>query len=285
MDTFLICIKNLFSLIIQYLRMEENHFKFTNAVVGVPLFFVLFLWFVYWLEIRFGFDFDDNGILPRTFSGLQGIIFSPFIHSNIEHLYNNSIPLIVLLAALFFFYRKEAIGILVYGILLSGAITWLIGRENYHIGASSLIYVLVSFIFFKGIQTQYYRLVALSLTVVVLYGGMVWYVFPKIDETISWEGHLSGLIAGFVITFLYKKPEFKKVIKYDWERPDYDSSEDKFMQRFDENGNFVDLPKPEIVEENQMGIDSFFQSNSNVVYDFIENQEDINEKNESKLES
>lgn len=246
---------------------------------------MLFLWFVYWLEIRFGFDFDDNGILPRTFSGLQGIIFSPFIHSNIEHLYNNSIPLIVLLAALFFFYRKEAIGILVYGILLSGAITWLIGRENYHIGASSLIYVLVSFIFFKGIQTKYYRLVALSLTVVVLYGGMVWYVFPKIDETISWEGHLSGLIAGFVLTFLYKKPEFKKVIKYDWERPDYDPSGDKFMQRFDENGIFVNPPKPEIIEEDQIEIDPFFQSNSNVVYDFIENQEDINEKNESKPES
>ncbi|PZX92551.1 rhomboid family intramembrane serine protease [Flavobacterium aquariorum] len=265
--------------------MEENHFKFTNAVVGVPLFFVLFLWFVYWLEIRFGFDFDDNGILPRTFSGLQGVVFSPFIHSNIEHLYNNSIPLIVLLAALFFFYRKEAIGILVYGILLSGAITWLIGRENYHIGASSLIYVLVCFIFFKGVQTQYYRLVALSLTVVVLYGGMVWYVFPKIDETISWEGHLSGLIAGFILTFLYKKPEFKKVIKYDWERPDFDPSEDKFMQRFDENGNFVNLPKSEIIEECQIEIDPFFQSNANVVYDFIENQEDINNKNESKTES
>lgn len=264
--------------------MEENHFKFTNAVVGVPLFFVLFLWFVYWLEIRFGFDFDDNGILPRTLSGLQGIIFSPFIHSNIEHLYNNSIPLIVLLAALFFFYRKEAIGIVVYGILLSGVITWLIGRENYHIGASSLIYVLVSFIFFKGIQTQYYRLVALSLTVVVLYGGMVWYVFPKIDETISWEGHLSGLIAGFVLTFLYKKAEFKKIIKYDWEHPDYDSSEDKFMQRFDENGNFVNPPKPEIIKDDKIEIDIFFQSNSNVVYDFIEKQEDINEKNESKPE-
>jgi membrane associated rhomboid family serine protease len=265
--------------------MEENHFKFNNAVVGVPLFFVLFLWFIYWLEIRFGFDFDDNGILPRTFSGLQGIIFSPFIHSNIEHLYNNSIPLIMLLAALFFFYRKEAIGILVYGILLSGGITWLIGRENYHIGASSLIYVLVSFIFFKGLQTQYYRLVALSLTVVVLYGGMVWYVFPKIDETISWEGHLSGLIAGFALTFLYKKAEFKKVIKYDWERPDYDPSEDKFMQRFDESGNFVNPPKPEIIVENKVEMESFFQTNSNVVYDFIEKQEEINEKNESKLES
>ena len=149
---------------------------------------------------------------PGTVSGLQGVVFSPFIHSNIEHLYNNSIPLMVLLAALFFFYSKEAWGILVFGILLSGGLTWIIGRENYHIGASGLIYVLVSFIFFKGIQTQYYRLVALSLTVVVLYGGMVWYVFPKIDDTISWEGHLSGLISGLVLTFFYKKPEFKKVI-------------------------------------------------------------------------
>jgi membrane associated rhomboid family serine protease len=265
--------------------MEENQFKFTNAVIGVPLFFVLFLWFIYWLEIRFGFDFDDNGILPRTFSGMQGIVFSPFIHSNIEHLYNNSIPLLVLLAALFFFYSKEALGIIVYGILISGTLTWIIGRENYHIGASSLIYVLVSFIFFKGIQTQYYRLVALSLTVVVLYGGTVWYVFPKVDETISWEGHLSGLIAGFVLTFLYKKAEFKKVVKYDWERPDYDPSEDKFMQRFDENGNFVNLPKPEITEEDEIEFNPIFLSNSNVVYDFIENKEDINEKSESKPES
>ncbi|HSD05844.1 rhomboid family intramembrane serine protease [Flavobacterium sp.] len=266
--------------------MEENNFKFTNSVVGVPLFFVLFLWFVYWSEIRFGFDFDDNGILPRTFSGMQGIVFSPFIHSNIEHLYNNSIPLVVLLAALFFFYSKEAWGILIFGILSSGFLTWLIGRENYHIGASGLIYVLVSFIFFKGIQTRYYRLVALSLTVVVLYGGMVWYVFPKVDDTISWEGHLSGLISGFVLTFFYKKPEYKKVIKYDWEHPDYDPSEDKFMQRFDENGNFVNLPKiEEFEEEIQLETNPFFQSNSNVVYDFIENQESINEKNESKSES
>jgi membrane associated rhomboid family serine protease len=236
------------------------------------------------LEIRFGFDFDHNGILPRTFPGLQGVVFSPFIHSNIEHLYNNSIPLLVLLAALFFFYSKEAVGIVVYGILFSGILTWIIGRENYHIGASSLIYVLVSFIFFKGIQTQYYRLVALSLTVVVLYGGTVWYVFPKVDEAISWEGHLSGLIAGFVLTFLYKKAEFKKILKYDWERPDYDPSQDKFMQRFDENGNFVNPPKPEIIDETHSEINPFFISNSNVIYDFIENKEVINEKNESKPE-
>ncbi|WP_348799400.1 rhomboid family intramembrane serine protease [Flavobacterium adhaerens] len=265
--------------------MEENNFKFTNSVIGVPLFFVLFLWFVYWLQIRFGFDFYDNGILPGTFSGLQGILFSPFIHSDIEHLYNNSIPLLVLLAALFYFYRNEAVGIVVFGILFSGGLTWLIGRENYHIGASGLIYVLFSFIFFKGIQTRYYRLVALSLTVVIVYGGMIWYVFPKVDEAISWEGHLSGFITGFVLTFFYKKIEYKKVIKYEWERPDYDPSQDKFMQRFDENGNFVNLPKPEIIEEFPKESNFYFLPNINVVYDFKENQESLNEKNESKLES
>jgi len=229
--------------------MNDDHFKYSNSVLGLPLFFVLFLWFVYWLEIRFDFDFVENGIFPRTVSGLQGIIFSPFIHADIEHLYNNSIPLLILLAALQYFYARQSFAIIGYGIILSGLITWIIGRESYHIGASGLIYVLVGFIFFKGIQTQYYRLVALSLAVILVYGGMVWYVFPKVDSTISWEGHLAGLVTGFFLSVFYKTPEYTKIIKYDREHPDFNPMEDKFMQRFDEYGNFVNLPKEEINEE------------------------------------
>jgi xanthine/uracil permease len=71
-------------------------------------------------------------------------------------------PLLVLLAALQFFYAKH-FPVIAYGILFSGILTWLIGRSSYHIGASGLVYVLVSFIFVKGILTRYYRLVALSL--------------------------------------------------------------------------------------------------------------------------
>ena len=254
--------------------MNDNHFKYSNSVIGLPLFFVWFLWFIYWIEIKFDFDFIENGIFPRTFYGFQGVIFSPFIHADIEHLYNNSIPLLVLLAALRYFYPKQSIPVIGYGILLSGLITWVIGRSNYHIGASSLIYVLVSFIFFKGIQTKYYRLVALSLAVVIVYGGMVWYIFPKVEDTISWEGHLAGLITGFVLSLIYKTPEYKKIIKYDWEHPDFNPQEDRFMQRFDENGNFVNLPVVEIEEENP----TYFNSNSQVSYTII------NKKNESKPE-
>ena len=254
--------------------MNDNQFKYTNAVIVFPLFFVVIVWFVFWLQIKYDFDFDQNGIFPRTFSGLQGVLFSPFIHADIQHVYNNSVPLLILVAALRFFYPKQSLAVMGFGILFSGFITWLIGRPSYHIGASGFIYVLVSFIFFKGIQTQYYRLVALSLAVVVVYGGLVWYIFPNVEERISWEGHLAGLITGFVLSLIYKAPEYQKIIKYDWEHPDFNPQEDKFMQRFDENGNFVNLP----VEAFEVAPDSYFQSNVLVDYTVVENPKQESEK-------
>ena len=250
----------------------ENEFKYTNKVVWFPFIFVFMIWLVYWLQIRFDFDFAENGILPRTALGLQGVLFSPFIHADLEHLYNNTVPLIVLLAALQFFYADQSNKVIVLGILGSGLLTWLIGRSNYHIGASGLIYVLFSFIFFKGIQTKYYRLVALSLAIIIVYGGMVWYVFPmptgSEQQSISWEGHLSGLLTGFCLALGFVTPKFKKIPKYEWEKPDYDPSEDKFMQRFDADGNFVNLPpieELEIIEEQAKSL-SYFTSNALVVY-------------------
>jgi len=250
--------------------MNDNHFKFTPSVLLIPFLLVLVLWILFWVDIRFHFNFNQFGIYPRTFSGLIGVICAPFLHGNLEHLYNNSIPLLVLLAALHYFYHDLFYKILVNGILVSGLITWFIGRESIHIGASSLIYVLVSFIFFKGIRTKYYRLVALSLLVVLIYGSMVWYIFPNIKDGISWEGHLSGLITGFVFALIYKTAEYKKLIKYDWEHPDYDASEDKFMQRFDENGNFVNLPIIEEDPENQ----TYYNSSQSVIYEFKEKKTD-----------
>ena len=256
----------------------DNDFKFTNAVITLPLFSTLIIWFVFWIDIKFDFDFVQNGIYPRTFSGLQGILFSPFIHADIEHLYNNSLPLFALLAALQFFYRKQLVKVLVFGIALSGAITWVIARNSYHIGASGLIYVLFSFIFFKGIQTKHIRLVALSLAVIVVYGGLVWYIFPTPEvlgkNSISWEGHLSGLLTGFVLTLILKTNEFKRIPKYDWEQPNYNPEDDKFMQRFDQEGNFNNLPC-----EEELPILSYYSSDLAVRYEIISN-----EKNESKPE-
>lgn len=246
------------------LTMKQNSFIFSTSVIAWPLFFVLALWIVFWVEVRFKIDLSSYGVLPRTASGLKGIILSPFLHGDIKHLYNNSIPLLFLIAVLRYFYREVSLQVLVFGILLSGLGTWLIGRESYHIGASGLIYVLVSFIFFKGIQTQYYRLVALSLVIVMLYGGMVWYIFPEVENGISWEGHLAGFITGFLFSLLYKAEKYKKPIRYEWEKPDFNPENDPFMKHFDVHGNFVNTPKPEELEVDY----TFFNMQENVFYEF-----------------
>lgn len=224
--------------------MKENaYFKFSNTVILVPMLSVLAIWIVYWYEIRFGVNLNHYGIYPRSLKGLRGIVFSPFIHGSVGHLYNNTIPIALLTAALVYFYREIAFKVLLFGILLSGFITWLIARPSYHIGASGVIYVLATFIFFKGIFSKHYRLVALSLIVVFIYGSLLWYIFP-LQEGISWEGHLGGFIAGLVLA-IYLTTKLPRPKKYDWEREDYKEENDEFLKYFDENGDFIERPKPE----------------------------------------
>jgi hypothetical protein len=150
-----------------------------------------------------------------------------FIHSDISHLYSNSVPLLVLLALQFFIQNNPWCDC--YGIVLSGFLTLDNRRNNHHI--AKCVYVLLDLYFLK-LLTRYYRLVAPSLSKIIVYGEDVWFVFPKVWYGISWEGHLSGLITGFCLPYSLKI--YRKIIKYEWEHPDFDASQDKFMQRFDE---------------------------------------------------
>ena len=226
---------------------HQEPFKFSTGVIAYPICFVLTIWLVFWFEVRFGFNFSKYGIYPQTLKGLRGVVLSAFIHGSIQHLYHNTIPLLVLSTGLFYFYRSIAWRVLCYGILLSGLLTWLIGRPSYHIGASGLIYVLVSFIFFKGVLAKHFRLIALSLLVVFLYGSMIWYVLP-LEDGISWEGHLSGLVTGLLFAFLFKKT-IAKLQKFEWEQPNYKEEDDAFLKHFDENGNFIEYIEPDEAQE------------------------------------
>ena len=244
-------------------KQHDNPFEFTKAVILLPLFFVLTLWLVFWYELHFHYSLSHFGVFPREVFGLKGILFSPFLHGDMEHLANNSIALLVLLPILRYFYKEQSFVVLFLGILFSGLGTWLLGRPSYHIGASGLIYTLVSFIFFKGIFTKYYRLVALSFTIVILYGGSVWNIFPNVKEGISWEGHLAGFVVGLALALLLKTPQFGKTIFYEWQQPDFNPEHDPFMKNFDEKGNFNPPPKPEEV------IKEYFNSSVKVVYEFL----------------
>lgn len=209
---------------------SRNQFRFSPWILAVSLYFVLAMWVVYWFEVRNGYNFNKFGIYPRSLYGLRGIFLSPFIHGDIKHLYHNSAPLFVLMFSLLYFYRQIAWKVLIYGALCTGLMTWIIARKSYHIGASGIIYLLFSFIFFSGIIRKNYRLVAVSLMVIFLYGSMVWYLLP-VKESVSWEGHLSGFISGLGLAFFYKDYGPQR-FQYDWEKEDYEP--DEFDALFDE---------------------------------------------------
>ena len=217
----------------------EQQLKISKSIFLVPIVFVLVIWILYAIEITFGYNFNTYGVYPRNLVGLRGVFLTHFIHSNTNHLFNNSIPLFVLLSSLFYFYRTIAYKVLLYGALWSGLLTWTIARESYHIGASGIVYVLFSFVFFSGIIKKHYRLVALSLIIIFLYGSMIWYVLP-IKEGMSWEGHLSGFVTGFFFAFIKRN---KGIVK-----KEHEFSRTEFDLLFDDSGNFS---PPEIVENKE----------------------------------
>ncbi|WP_321374616.1 rhomboid family intramembrane serine protease [uncultured Draconibacterium sp.] len=189
-----------------------------------PAVFVLLLWIVKIIEQTSGLSFVEFGIYPRHINGLQGVLFSPFIHSDFSHLISNSLPFFILGFMLIYFYRRISYRIFFLLYILSGISTWFMGREAWHIGASGVVYALAAFHFVSGIIRSDVRLLTLSAIVVFLYGGLVWGLLP-IRPEISWEGHLSGAIFGVAMAFYYRKYIVRRE-KFDWEdEPDDDEPE------------------------------------------------------------
>ncbi|HFX17633.1 MAG TPA: rhomboid family intramembrane serine protease, partial [Flavobacteriales bacterium] len=82
-----------------------------------------------------------------------------------------------------------------------------------------------------------YRLIALSLIIVFLYGGLIWFMFPIVDH-MSWEGHLSGFISGILLAFYYSQK--LKPLYQDKKNVKMYPEDDTFLSHFDENGNFIE---------------------------------------------
>jgi len=177
--------------------------------------FIALLAAVRYYEVVTHLHLTQYGLFPRSMEDLSGMLTFPFIHRDNSHLYSNAIPLFILSAMLFYFYREMAWKVVLLTWILSGFWLWLGGRPSVHIGASGIVYGLASFIFFSGVWRRERRMMAVSLTVVFLYGGMVWGVFPLFKDT-SWEGHLFGGLSGILLSWMYRKEGPQRIV-YEWE--------------------------------------------------------------------
>jgi membrane associated rhomboid family serine protease len=181
----------------------------------IPGIFIFMMWLVKIVEVLFELDFTGFGIFPLTIKGLPGILLSPFIHADFNHLFNNSLPLFFLSVALFYFYSEVALNVFIWTYFITGVLVWIAGRDAWHIGASGLVYGLASFLFFSGIIRRYFRLIALSLLIVFLYGSMVWGIFPGIYKNVSWESHMLGFFSGVILAVVYRNKGPQRPV-YEW---------------------------------------------------------------------
>ena len=172
----------------------------------IPTILVAIMWVVKIIEVLFHLDFSFLGVKPVSPEGIPGIFLFHFIHGDWQHLFANTIPILVLGSALYYFYRPIANRILLILIFSVGLLTWCGARGGIHIGASGLVYGLTFFLMLSGFIRRDKKLIIISLVVVFLYGSLVWGLYPKyaIENNISWEGHLSGFVMGIVLAIYYK---------------------------------------------------------------------------------
>ncbi len=211
-----------------------EHIKFRYAVYMVAS-FVSILWIIKAVELAGDFSFSSLGILPRTLRGIIGIITGPLIHGDIFHLISNSVPLFLLGILLFYFYNRIAVEIFIWIYLVSGFWTWMLARNAYHIGASGIVYGMVSFLFFSGIIRKNKQLMTVSGIIILLYGGFLYGIFPDfVEEDVSWESHALGALVGVLLAIVFRKTK----IDFDQNNPDEDlPDEDKKETHFHHTGS------------------------------------------------
>ena len=191
-------------------RARENF----RLAAKLSLGFVALLWLVPLL----GWDLDlqQFGVRPRQWIGLIGVLAAPLLHADFGHLIANTLPLLVLGTTMLHLYPTAAFRVLPAVYFGPGIAVWLFGRDGNHVGASGLVYGLVSYVFVAGLIRRDRRAIAASLLVAFMYGASVWGLLP-IRIGISWETHLAAALIGVSMAIAYRHADMPPRTQYSWE--------------------------------------------------------------------
>lgn len=140
---------------------------------------------------------DVDGIWPRRFDGLDGILWAPLLHHNWQHLVANTVPVLVF----GFFALAGGVGQFVAVTatiwLVGGLGTWLAGSPGVHLGASTLVFGWLVFLLARGFFTRGPAQILLAVALFAVWGGVLWGALPG-TVGISWQGHLFGAAGGLI---------------------------------------------------------------------------------------
>jgi membrane associated rhomboid family serine protease len=169
-----------------------------GAVLGV-------FWIMFLLNTLLGHPLFAYGIVPRTQTGLRGILFSPFLHVNLNHLAANSVPFVILGWLVMLRDDRHFLPVTAAAMVGSGSVAWLLGSPgSVHVGASGVIFGYLGFLMLSGWFARRLGSIILSLAVTVLWGSLIVGVLPG-QPGISWQSHLGGFLGGALAARAYRR--------------------------------------------------------------------------------
>ena len=198
--------------------MEKYHKKLKLAAfkspsgIGLLALTIGIMWVTEIVDLVLGGRLDINGIIPRRIAGLDGILWSPFLHSGFPHLISNTIPFAILSGLVLIRGAKRWLSASAIIIGLGGLLVWAfaIGSNENHIGASGWVFGLFGFLVLSAFFERKPLSIGIGLITLFLYGGTILFgVIPR--DGISWEGHLFGFIAGVVAARVLSKRGVKSI--------------------------------------------------------------------------
>jgi len=185
---------NLNTSLIQIIAQTKANFQILETIVGI-------LWIIYVLDVFCGHRLLNFGIRPRRLIGIPGIFFAPLLHINFNHLFFNTIPLIVLSNFLLINGLSYYILVTLVITIISGLLIWLFAKPGLYVGASAVITgywaLLVADILQQGTLTA----IILGFISIYYFAGIFFGIFPS-KKGVAWEGHLFGLLAGVAAGYL-----------------------------------------------------------------------------------
>lgn len=186
----------------------------TGGVGGIVLILILagIMWVGEIVDYFLPANLDTNGILPRRLDGLDGILWSPFLHADFRHLMSNTLPFLVLGLLVAWRAGPATWKILLTIVGIGGLAVWLLSPANVvTIGASGVVFGLLGYLIAAGIISRHLVDSLLAVGVLLVYGSTLWSATPfGAAAGVSWLAHLGGFGAGIIAALWFApRPEPK----------------------------------------------------------------------------
>jgi membrane associated rhomboid family serine protease len=151
-----------------------------------------------------------GGIIPHHLAGLDGVLFSPFLHAGWDHLYGNAVPLILVGTFALAGGGRRFIWSTFVIMLVSGLGVWFVGDPNsVVVGASGVIFGYLGLLLARGLVERSWWNLGVAAFIGLLYWYQLYNILPT-DQPISWQGHLLGLLGGVIAAVLFRRKRVKQ---------------------------------------------------------------------------